>query len=217
VHCAFAQSAIGSWQTHISYSDINTITQSDHKIFGLSAGALFSIQKDEYTIETYSKTYGLNDNNIHIIEYSDFNNLLFIAYNNSNIDLMTEYGDIVNISDIYRKNMSGSKQINHIYFYNNYAYLACDFGITILDLDKQEFTETYIIGEAGSTEKVIKTCIQNSDIYALTENNILIGNTSNNLINYQNWNKLQLPEPTAKNIDMYLIQNDIYLLTTNYI
>ena len=217
VHCALSQSAIGSWKTHISYTNISQITQSQDKIYGISTGALFSVDKNDNIIETYSKTYGLNDNNIHIIEYSDFNNLLFIAYNNSNIDLMTEYGDIVNISDIYRKNMSGSKQINHIYFYNNYAYLACDFGITILDLDKQEFTETYIIGEAGSTEKVIKTCIQNSDIYALTENNILIGNTSNNLINYQNWNKLQLPEPTEKNIDMYLIQNDIYLLKTNNI
>ncbi len=217
VHCALSQSAIGSWKTHISYTNISQITQSQDKIYGISTGALFSVDKNDNIIETYSKTYGLNDNNIHIIEYSDFNNLLFIAYNNSNIDLMTEYGDIVNISDIYRKNMSGSKQINHIYFYNNYAYLACDFGITILDLDKQEFTETYIIGEAGSTEKVIKTCIQNSDIYALTENNILIGNTSNNLINYQNWNKLQLPEPTQKNIDMYLIQNDIYLLKTNNI
>ena len=217
VHCTYSQSAIGSWKTHISYTNISQITQSQDKIYGISTGALFSVGKNDNIIETYSKTYGLNDNNIHIIEYSDFNNLLFIAYNNSNIDLMTEYGDIVNISDIYRKNMSGSKQINHIYFYNNYAYLACDFGITILDLDKQEFTETYIIGEAGSTEKVIKTCIQNSDIYALTENNILIGNTSNNLINYQNWNKLQLPEPTQKNIDMYLIQNDIYLLKTNNI
>ena len=217
VHCALSQSAIGSWKTHISYTNISQITQSQDKIYGISTGALFSVGKNDNIIETYSKTYGLNDNNIHIIEYSDFNNLLFIAYNNSNIDLMTEYGDIVNISDIYRKNMSGSKQINHIYFYNNYAYLACDFGITILDLDKQEFTETYIIGEAGSTEKVIKTCIQNSDIYALTENNILIGNTSNNLINYQNWNKLQLPEPTEKNIDMYLIKNDIYLLKTNNI
>lgn len=217
VHCTYSQSAIGSWKTHISYTNISQITQSQDKIYGISTGALFSVGKNDNIIETYSKTYGLNDNNIHIIEYSDFNNLLFIAYNNSNIDLMTEYGDIVNISDIYRKNMSGSKQINHIYFYNNYAYLACDFGITILDLDKQEFTETYIIGEAGSTEKVIKTCIQNSDIYALTENNILIGNTSNNLINYQNWNKLQLPEPTEKNIDMYLIQNDIYLLKTNNI
>lgn len=217
VHCTYSQSAIGSWKTHISYTNISQITQSQDKIYGISTGALFSVGKNDNIIETYSKTYGLNDNNIHIIEYSDFNNLLFIAYNNSNIDLMTEYGDIVNISDIYRKNMSGSKQINHIYFYNNYAYLACDFGITILDLDKQEFTETYIIGEAGSTEKVIKTCIQNSDIYALTENNILIGNTSNNLINYQNWNKLQLPEPTQKNIDMYLIKNDIYLLKTNNI
>ena len=115
VHCALSQSAIGSWKTHISYTNISQITQSQDKIYGISTGALFSVGKNDNIIETYSKTYGLNDNNIHIIEYSNFNNLLFIAYNNSNIYLMTEYGDIVNISDIYIKNMIGSKQINHIY------------------------------------------------------------------------------------------------------
>ena len=214
-HCALAQSAMGSWRTHISYTNISQITQSHDKVYGISAGALFSVDKNDNIVETYSKTYGLNDNNIRIIEYSDFNNLLFIAYKNSNIDLMSEDGDIVNISDIYRKNMSGSKQINHIYFCDNLAYLSCDFGITILDLDKQEFTETYVVGDAGSTEKVLKTNILDSDIYALTENNILIGNTSNNLINYQNWNKLQIPDPTSKNVDMYLTQNGIYLLKAN--
>ncbi len=214
-HCILSQSAIGSWQTHISYTNINQITQSQEKIYAISTGALFSVDKKDNIVESYSKISGLNDNNIHLIEYSDFNNLLFIAYKNSNIDLMSENGSIWNISDIYRKNMSGSKKINNICFNNNLAYIACDFGITILDLNKNEFTETYIIGSEENSEKIIKININNNDIYALTENNLFIGNSSKNLINYQNWDKVSIPDSAIKNIDMYLSNNEIYLLKTN--
>ena len=214
---AFSQSAIGSWQTHISYTNISQITQSQDKIYGISTGALFSVDKNDNIIDTYSKISGLNDNNIHLIEYSDFNDILFIAYKNSNIDLLSEDGTITNISDIYRKNINGSKQINNVCFHNNLAYIACDFGITILNLSKNEFTETYIIGNEGNSEKTIKTHIYNNDLYALTENNILIGNTSKNLINYQNWNKLSTPDSIKKNIDMHLVQDTIYLLKENNI
>ena len=217
INHTFSQSAIGSWRTHISYTNISQITQSQDKIYGISTGALFSVDKNDNIVDTYSKISGLNDNNIHLIEYSDFNNALFIAYKNSNIDLLSEDGTIINISDIYRKNINGSKQINNVYFHNNLAYIACDFGITILNLDKNEFSETYIIGNEGNSEKTIKTHIHNTNLYALTENNILIGNTSKNLINYQNWDKLSTPDPNQKNIDMHLIQDTIYLLKKNNI
>ena len=217
VNCLFSQSAIGSWRTHISYTNISQITQSQDKIYGISTGALFSVDKNDNIVDTYSKISGLNDNNICLIEYSDFKDILFIAYKNSNIDLLSEDGTIVNISDIYRKNINGSKQINNVCFHNNLAYIACDFGITILNLSKNEFTETYIIGNEGNSEKTIKTHIYNNDLYALTENNILIGNTSKNLINYQNWNRLSTPDSIKKNIDMHLVQDTIYLLKENNI
>lgn len=215
VHCAFAQSAMGSWTTHISYTNVNQITQSEEKIYGISAGALFSVDKENATIETYSKIYGLNDNNIHFIKYSAKNNILFIAYENSNIDLMSEKGSISNITDLYRKNMSGSKKINDICFFNNSAYLACDFGITLLDLEKEEFKETYIISPDGYSEKILNITIHSDTIYAMSENNILYCSIDKNMLNYQNWEKM--PDPDIKQTNkkflfkdsiLYLLKND---------
>ena len=162
IHCAFSQSAMGTWRTHISYTNTTQITQSKNKIYGISAGALFSILKDEYTIETYSKTFGLNDNDIHFIKYSESDDILFIAYKNSNIDLLTDDGTIVNISDLYRKNMSGSKIINDVYFTAKATYIACDFGILVFDIDRKEFVETYIIGDNGDMTKVLNIDVKES-------------------------------------------------------
>ena len=217
VHYALSQAAMGSWTTHISYSNINNITQSNQKIFGLSAGALFSIDKEDLIIETYSKTYGLNDNNINLIKYSDFNNILLIAYKNSNIDLMTDDSNIINITDLYRKSMSGSKIINDICFDNEYAYLACDFGIAKLNLNKKEFTETYYIGTTGDIERVINIDIADKKIYALTNNNISVGNTKDNLLNYKNWTLIPDPDSKNTNIKMVIFNDTIYLLKKNNI
>ena len=66
VSYVLSQSAIGSWQTHISYTNISQITQSKEKVYAISSGALFSVDKNDGFVETYSRVSGLNDNNIHI-------------------------------------------------------------------------------------------------------------------------------------------------------
>ena len=207
-----AQSAMGSWRTHISYSNTTQITQSNQKVYGVSDGALFSIHKEEYMVETYSKTYGLNDNNIHFIKYSELNNMLFIAYKNSNIDLLTDDGTILNVNDLYRKSMSGSKMINDICFTPKAAYIACDFGVLAFNMKKKEFIETYIIGENGDNTKVLNVEIKNDSIYALTPQNILRASLNSNLLNYQNWQKLPNPNPLVENVDLIISNDVIYLL-----
>ena len=212
----YSQRSIGTWQTHISYFNINQIDQSKDKIYGVSAGgALFSIQKEDNLIETYSKISGLNGQNIHLIKYSEYNNLLLIAYQNSNIDLLFDDGSVTNIADLYRKNMSGSKKINDICFIDNFAFIACDFGIIVLNITKKEIFETYIINESGNNNAILNIFNLNNNIYALTSDNILIGNRNQNLLNYQNWQKLSNPNESVQNKKMIINNNTIYLLKQN--
>ena len=75
---ASAQLAMGSWRTHLAYNQITQITQSEDKIYAISDGALFSINKYDESSEVYSKTYGLSDTKIAQIQYSYTNHLLFI-------------------------------------------------------------------------------------------------------------------------------------------
>ncbi|MCB9071207.1 MAG: hypothetical protein H6543_01880, partial [Prevotellaceae bacterium] len=184
------QLPMGSWRTHLAYNNTEVITQTKDKVYAVSEGALFSIGKYDDNIEILSKISGLNDNNILRVSYSPDNDILLIAYANSNIDLITEDG-IFNISDIYRKNMSGSKTINDIYFKGEYAYLSCDFGIVVLNLKKQEITDTYIIGATGEATPILSLAELNGKFYATTETSILTANTTGvNLANFENWKPL---------------------------
>ena len=47
--------------------------------------------------------------------------------------------EIINIDDIFRTSIIGSKKINHIFFHQNIAYLSTDFGLVQLDIKKYVF------------------------------------------------------------------------------
>jgi hypothetical protein len=209
---ASAQLAMGSWRTHLAYNQITQITQSEDKIYAISDGALFSINKYDESSEVYSKTYGLSDTKIAQIQYSYTNHLLFIAYQNSNIDLITDDGEIFNITDIYKKNINGSKIINDILFINNKAYVACDFGIVVINLTKKEIADTYIIGPNASMIKIKSLVELNNKLYAITDNTIYMADMNSNMTNYQNWKTLitSLTETYQKAI----IYNGVLLVLT---
>lgn len=195
----FAQLAMGKWRTHLAYNNVAQIALSDNKIYAVSDGALFSVDKLDGQYEFYSKVSGLNGSGISRIEFDPTNKQLIIAYSNGNIDLLGS-GGVINIPDLYNKQMSASKGINQIQFYNNKAYLSCDFGIVVLNMLRNEVADTYYIGPLGTDIKVLKTTILNDSIFAMTrlnkgtivapvyEYSLFKASLSNKqLVNYENW------------------------------
>ena len=184
-----AQVAMGKWRTHFAYNSVSQIAQSDNKIYAVSEGALFSVDKQdgESGIEFYSKISGLNGSNISRIEFDATSKQLLIIYTNGNIDFLTT-GGVINIPDLLNKQMSSSKEVNHIQFYQDKAYLSCDFGIIVLNMQKKEVADTYYIGPNASEVKVLSTVVHNGTIYALTPNTIFKASVAEpNLVNYAFW------------------------------
>lgn len=183
-----AQVAMGKWRTHFAYNNVTQIAQSDNKIFAVSEGALFSVDKADGGLEFYSKLSGLNGANISRIEFDSVNQQLLIIYSNGNIDVLDE-GGVNNIPDLYNKQMSASKEINQIQFYQNKAYLATNFGIIVLNMQKREVADTYYIGPNASEVKVLSITIHNDSIYALTPTTLFKASINEKfLVNYEFWN-----------------------------
>ena len=44
---SIAQVAMGKWRTHFAYNNVSQIAQSANKIYAVSEGALFSIDKQD--------------------------------------------------------------------------------------------------------------------------------------------------------------------------
>jgi len=184
---SIAQVAMGKWRTHFAYNNVSQIAQSANKIYAVSEGALFSIDKQDGGMEFYSKISGLNGSNISRIEYDSANQELLLIYSNGNIDIMSA-GGVTNIPDLYNKQMSSSKDVNDIQFYQNKAYLSCNFGIVVLNMQKKEVADTYYIGPNASEVKVLNNTINNGIIYALTTSTIYQASVSEtHLVNFEFW------------------------------
>lgn len=210
----FAQDIpIGSWKEYLPYANPIGVTQSDDKVFCITALSMFSVTKSDNSITHYSKISGLSDIGFSCILYDKINDVTLIAYSNSNIDLLRG-SDITNISDIKRKNTIGDKSIYCIAFNGAFAYLGCGFGIVVIDLNKNEIKDSYHFGANGTDVKVNAITFQNNFIYAATDNGVFRADITNpDLVNYNNWTHYLSVVPTTAIVAITSFSNNIYAAT----
>lgn len=188
----------GTWRDHLPYSNVRRLAEVNNKIFCATSGGLFSYNKTDNSLEKYSKVNGLADIGITALEYSENLQILVIGYENGNIDIIKQ-NLIINIPDIKRKLIVGDKRINNIYFIDGYAYLACGFGVVVVDVQKMEIKDTYLFGPGGSQIYVYDITFDGENILAATIQGIFYASLSSpNLVDYNYWNKKTvLPDENA--------------------
>lgn len=183
----FSQPAIGEWTDYQSYAHATNVVDAGDKIYCVTEGGLFSYNKSDNSIQKMSGINGLSDVGAQRLAYSKENNVLLIAYQNANIDLLIGT-QVYNLSDIKRKQIAGDKIINNVLFSGNLAYLSCGFGIVVINLDRKEIKDTYFIGQEGAYLNVLDMATDGTFLYAATSNGIFKASVSEpNLQNYNNW------------------------------
>lgn len=185
----FAQPVIGQWTDYQSYAHGSKVVAAGDKIYCVTEGGLFVLDKTDNSIRKLSAINGLSDNGIQQIAYNPENGILLIAYQNANIDLLSG-NKIVNLSDIKRKQMAADKTIHSIYFSGDLAYLSCGFGIVVVNLKKEEIKDTYFIGPEGSYLSVFDLTGDGNYLWAATASGIYKASANDpNLQNYSNWKR----------------------------
>jgi len=200
---SYSQGTLGEWKDYLSYSNALKVDASGDKIYCATEGGLFYLDTDDNSL---NKITNLSDFGIQTIAYSSENNLLLVAYSNSNIDILKD-GDVINLSDIKRKLITADKTINNITFHGSEAYLSCGFGIVVVNLDKAEIKDTYFIGDDGGQQAVYDVAVFQGMIYAATEKGILKAPESGaNLLDYTSW----MEENTVPNAGERFIQLEVH-------
>lgn len=184
-----AQFALGEWREHLPYNSANSIAEKGETIFCSTKFSLFYYEKYEQSLTKMSKVSGMSDVGISVIKYNEESDILLVAYDNANIDLV-QGTRIYNLPDIKDKIMTGTKTIYNILFVNKLAYLSCGFGIVVIDLENREVKDTYYIGELGERINVFELAFDGTSLFAATEEGIYQADINNDfLANYSNWHK----------------------------
>jgi hypothetical protein len=96
---------------------------------------------------------------------------------------------IVNVSDLKRRTATGDKTIFDVAFSGKSAYLSTGFGVLVLDLEKAEIKDTYILGLTGNEVPVYSVATDGVSLFASIPDGILKGDLTNpNLNNFSQWN-----------------------------
>ncbi len=191
-----AQDFSALWQGHFSYLNIKDVVQGNNKVYAASENAVFTYDIETLEVNKISTINGLSGEFISTIHYSEAFEQLIIGYENGLIEIVFEQTDeILSVVDILEKQTipPDSKRINHFNEYNGLVYISTDYGISVYDLERLEFGDTFFIGNGGTQIIVSQTTVFGDDIFAACMSNSGIRTASvanTNLIDYQEWTQI---------------------------
>ncbi len=158
---------IYQWKSHLPYSVGKSITQSSSKVYFAAPYSIFSIDKQDHSLEFLTKVEGLSDIKMSVLKYASEHETLIASYANSNIDLIKPDG-IVNLPAVKNFDIVGDRAIYNIYKGTaDLFYLSCGFGVVELNVAREEFGFTAKLGV-----KVNDITIFEGNFYAATDEGI---------------------------------------------
>lgn len=195
--------AVGTWTYYPCYADITAVVKASNNIlYAVASGNLFAYNPSDGSITEYDKTNTLNDNSIKAIAWCQTTSKLIIVYDNSNIDLMTNSGEVQNISDLYSKSMTADKTVNDIYLNGSDAYLSTGFGIIKVNVQGAYIADTYNLGF-----NVDHSYIESGSIYASSPSEGLYSaSLTSNLVDKSVWSRVGEYVSKERTIDATLLE-----------
>ncbi len=197
--------ALGQWRSHNSFTDMRLVVPTPFGVYAASSTGLVFIDKETNSIKSLSKVNGLNDTRISALAYDTAGKQLIIGYETGNIDFLSDDGSVENLNAIVRRSIASSKKINEIRVSGDRAFLACEFGLSILNLRRREVSASNLtLGQlpGGPTSiPVYSSAIVGDTLYISTSEGIKAVRRSLNLQNTANFLRpavsAGLPAPNA--------------------
>jgi hypothetical protein len=178
---------IGSWREHLPYHQAIAVAAGNEEIFAATPFAIFSVGLSDNSLHRFSKMTALSETGIRAIAFDSTTAKLIIAYSNSNVDIFKN-GLVKRLDALKQSTLAGDKTIYSLYCRAGIAYLCTGFGIVVIDENKYEVKDTYLIGQNGTQVKVNALCADKTFFYAATEEGLKRARTNTaNLADYRSW------------------------------
>ena len=191
--------AIGQWRSYLPYQSGRYVTQSDDKVFYATSWSILGLDKTDFSAEFIStvkgpdnSNKGLSNTGITLVKFHQPSQTLIVVYENSVIDLIRN-DTLITLNQIKNfSNIVGAKNIYDVIPLDGTSVIiAANYGISKLDLIKQEFSFTTFTG--GLDVRTVASF--NGSLYAGTPEGIYRTSLSNLIPeDFRTWSLLQEPD-----------------------
>lgn len=190
---------LDSWRTHFSYQGIGSLAITEDRVYAASENGFYYIDKEDNSVQELSPLQGLSATGISRLAYHPPSGSLLIAYRNAQLDIL-QAGKIYNIRALADASLPGERRIYNILFHNSLAYLATDYGISVINLQDRELQESFFnLGPEGQATEVYDLAVFNDSLFAATERGVMANALQGaNLSNFTSWQHFvaeEIPTP----------------------
>jgi ligand-binding sensor domain-containing protein len=183
---------LGVWRTHLPTTSMATISILNNKIYAATTQSGLTVDISDNYVAPLSKVDGLTQSDIEVIRFDQTTQIGLVGYSNGNLDILNN-GILFNFDVIFRSNVVGSKKINNISIYKNIAFIATDYGVSIIDLIKNEVSESWQNLRLGGLPNIVYAVTLNTNqdsVFLATEYGLMsapYGRPGINLMDLTNW------------------------------
>lgn len=200
--CIFGASAqqinMNEWRLHPSFTDTRLVESGTNHVYAASSKGMFRVNRENANIDRLSGMNGFHGTEVTRLAFNPVTRVLVIGYADGYLDLFKNENTVVGIPGFFNKLLQGDKKINHISFFGKFAFISTEFGILVIDTEKDEISDSYTnIGNNGQTQIVNSTAVSGDSIYAGIPDGIIAAKYSPtvNLNEYTNWKKVSSSGP----------------------
>ena len=168
----WAQIGMSQWRLHVASGKAIDIVRAENTIFTAYTNGLHVLNRDNEQEELLTDVNGLSDIEISCLYYDSIAACVLVGYSNGNIDKITA-STIYNIPAIKLAQVPNSKRINRFVRNGDYVYVATDFCVTKLDLNKDEIKDTYY--PTNGNEAILDLSFSADTIFALSSDRLKYG------------------------------------------
>jgi hypothetical protein len=207
---AQSQIPVGTWRLHLSYNNIGHVEPGEDKIYAAANSGVLVYDLQERSLHTYNKLDGLSNTGISALKYDAARDQLLVGYEDGDLDII-QGNTVTNFRRLRDADVTVSKKINHISIRENLAYLSTAYGVVTFDLQQIEIKETWRdLGAAGERLSVFETTFLNDSIFLASANGVLVGNTNDNLLDFNNWTRFSSGNFAGPIRAVVTFQNKVY-------
>lgn len=180
------------WTLHFSYVNPTELAATSQRIYAAASGSLFSVNRNDHTLDYWNKSTGLKGSSVSHIAYDGYSERLVITYENGQIDLMDNNGNVTTMPELSLKAGAVDINVNSLCVGAKHTYLAMPFGIVVLNTKRGEVSDTYYIGANASSVDIQQVVETSDSLFAFSYDKIYKAALKDNLVDYTFWQEEQL-------------------------
>lgn len=178
------------WKTLYSYAkDITKLQLGQDVIYGITDGKVFAYDINDEVFSTYPHLH--NDKVVDIC-YSEAGKCLVLAFEDATVQLVYQNGDMATVAGIKNSIWNIDKTIVSISASGEKAFVATNFGLSVVDVKKAEITASVILNERVNSAAELE-----GKIYIATASGVKMADAAANIQDKTVWTLLPIQSAFA--------------------